>query len=317
MRRVLLIKKYFLLILTIFSFQILAADKIEMAITVDDLPVHGQLPSGVSRIDVARKMLSVLNKYKIPEVYAFINAGKAEFEKENLKVLQIWQKAGYPLANHSYSHMDLHKNSVEDFKADVLRNEKWLKELSPKTDWHFFRYPYLREGDSIDKRNAIREFLKQQNYKIAQVTVDFEDWAWNEPYARCKNKKDIKALAELKKTYLAHADQALDKSVKVTNYLFKRPVKHILLLHIGAFDAEMLESLIQLYQKKGVKFISLTEAVTDEIYKIDPKVAGKWGSELQYQILISKNIKLKDIGADVSPFLNTQSPEELLSQVCI
>jgi hypothetical protein len=101
------------------------------------------------------------------------------------------------------------------------------------------------------------------------------------------------------------------------NYLFKRPVKHILLLHIGAFDAEMLESLIQLYQKKGVKFISLTEAVTDEIYKIDPKVAGKWGSELQYQILISKNIKLKDISADVSPFLNTQSPEELLSQVCI
>jgi hypothetical protein len=38
---------------------------------------------------------------------------------------------------------------------------------------------------------------------------------------------------------------------------------------------------------------------------------------LQYQILISKNIKLKDIGADVSPFLNTQSPEELLSKICI
>jgi hypothetical protein len=48
MRRVLLIKKYFLLILTIFSFQILAADTIEMAITVDDLPVHGQLPRQLS-----------------------------------------------------------------------------------------------------------------------------------------------------------------------------------------------------------------------------------------------------------------------------
>lgn len=305
------------IIFNISCVQALASEKIEMAITVDDLPVHGQLPSDVNRSDVTRKMVAVLQKYKIPEVYGFINAGKIEFKKENTKVLDIWRNAGYPLANHSYSHMDLHKSSFKDFQEDIIRNEKWLKDLNGNLDWKYFRYPYLREGDSLEKRNAIREFLKKENYQIAQVTVDFEDWAWNDPYTRCKNKKDDKSINELKKSYLANADQVLDKSLKVTNYLFKRPIKHILLLHIGAFDAEMLEELIQLYQKKGVKFISLSEAVTDEIYKIDPQVVGKWGSELQNQILKSKNIKLKDIGADTSVFPDTEYPEDKLSRICI
>ena len=98
--------------------------KIEMAITVDDLPAHGQLPADTSRNDVAKKMVAVLQKYKVPEVYGFINAGKIEFEKENTKDLEIWRNASYPLGNHSYSHMDLHKASIKEFQDDVLRNEK-------------------------------------------------------------------------------------------------------------------------------------------------------------------------------------------------
>ncbi|MBY0554924.1 polysaccharide deacetylase family protein [bacterium] len=309
--------KFFLtFIFSLYISHATAAETIQMAITVDDLPVHGALPQNTNRLQVAQKMTEVLKKYKIPEVYGFINAGNIEFQKNDLEVLKTWRKADYPLANHSYSHMDLHKSSVEDFQNDILRNEKWLKELNSDLNWKFFRYPYLREGDTIEKRNSIRQFLNNNKYQIAQVTVDFEDWAWNEPYARCKNKNDTKSIEKLKKSYLEHADQILDRSVKITNHLFKRPVKHILLLHIGAFDAEMLEDLIKLYQKKGVQFISLSEAATDEIYKIDPGVVGKWGAELPYQILKSKNIKLKDIGADTLAFPATEYPEEFLAGFC-
>ena len=48
-------------------------------------------------------------------------------------------------------------------------------------DWPArFRYPHLSEGDTSEKRRAVRQFLKSmpdgQNYRIAQVTVDFADW---------------------------------------------------------------------------------------------------------------------------------------------
>ena len=285
--------------------------EIQMAITVDYLPSHGQLPGGVSRLEVATQMLSVLKKHNVPEVYGFTNASKVEFQKEDEAVLMAWRKAGYPLANHTYSHPDLNKVEVSAFESDITRNEKLLAVLNDGLDWKYFRYPFLHEGDTLEKRNAIRAFLKKNDYKIAQVTVDFEDWGWNNPYARCVNKKDKKAIAWLKKTYLEQAGLKLDQTEKITTYLFKRPVKHILLLHVGAFDAEMLNDLLKLYKKKGVKFISLSEAAQDEIYAIDPMVVGKSGSELHFQVLKSRGLKLKDTGAGSVTY-----PEDELAKIC-
>jgi len=28
-------------------------------------------------------------------------------------------------------------------------------------DWHWFRYPFLWEGDTLEKRHAVRAYLKQ------------------------------------------------------------------------------------------------------------------------------------------------------------
>lgn len=61
----------FLLFIT-FTAQ---ASPIEVAITVDDLPQHMNLPPDTTRLDVAKKMLSALNKHSMHNVYGFINAG--------------------------------------------------------------------------------------------------------------------------------------------------------------------------------------------------------------------------------------------------
>lgn len=313
---------YKLAVINIFillcSLELWASKQIEMAITVDDLPVHGLLPKGLSRQDIAKKMVRVLKKHKIPQVYGFINASKFEIEKNNLEVLSIWRKANYPLANHTYSHIDLGKSAADEFKENIIKNEKSLKELSGETSWKYFRYPYLREGDTLNKRNEIRAFLKQNNYKIAQVTIDFEDWAWNSMYARCKDKKDDKSISELKKYYLKHAEDTLDRAIKVSDFVFDRPIKHILLLHVGAFSADTLDALIKLYKKKGVKFISLDEASRDDIYNIDPEVYGKYGSEFQYQVLKSKKFKTqKREIKDKSIFDPIETPETKLNKYCI
>lgn len=300
---------FFSALIAIISVQ---AAPIEMAITVDDLPAHGQLPAGVTRLEVVQTMLAALKKHQVPEVYGFINAGKVEFNKADLPVLQAWREAGYPLGNHGYSHMDLHKANAADFTKDIQKNEALLKELNGTADWKYFRYPFLREGDVLEKRNAVRAYLSEHQYKIAQVTVDFEDWTWNNPYARCADKKDKKPIASLKKTYLDNAVRKLDQTVKITDYLFKRPVNHVLLLHVGAFDAVMLDDLLMSYKKKGVKFIPLSEALQDDIYKLDPAVVGKWGSELQFQVLKSKGIKMKDTGAAEVAY-----PEDALRGVCL
>ena len=38
-------------------------------------------------------------------------------------------------------------------------------------------------------------------------------------------------------------------------------------MHVGAFDAEMLPRLLQLYRTKGFEFVTLPEAERDEFYR--------------------------------------------------
>lgn len=309
MSATILVMKTFL-ILALCGFGALAS--IKVAITVDDLPTHAALPPRVTRVDVAKKMLSVLKKHKVNEAYAFINVGKVEQQGEPYEVLKLWQEAGYSFGNHSYLHEDLHTTEAAKFIESIQKNEPMLKKLSLKNNWRYFRYPFLREGDTLQKRNAIREYLKKQGYTIAQVTIDFEDWSWNNPYARCMSKKDLKSVAWLEKTYLHNATDMLERAEKLSNALFKRSIAHILLLHIGAFDAEMLDSLLTLYEARGVEFISLEEAAKDVVYKFDPGVTGKWGSEFTYQVLKAHGLTLKDVGLE--PYIHY--PEAILEKSC-
>ncbi|MBC7715028.1 MAG: polysaccharide deacetylase family protein [Rhizobacter sp.] len=301
------------LTIVFFTLSFTAQAKIKLAITIDDLPNHGQLPAGVSRIDVAKKMLAVLKKEKIPEVYGFINAAKVKDEPLTKEVLNLWVKEGFPLGNHTYTHMDLNTNSAIDFQKDIRADEEMLSELNGKMNFKFFRYPYLREGPDMEKRNNIRKFLAENKYQIAQVSVDFEDWSWNNPYARCADKKDQKSIEWLKKTYQDNAVAKLEEAALMSHKLLKRDIPHILLLHIGAFDAEMLSDLIKNYRAHGVEFISLTEASKDQVYIDDPAIAGKWGSEILQQIRKARNLKLEDIGMKKY----TGYPEKELEKICL
>ncbi len=253
-------------------------DPIDVAITVDDLPRHGPDVPGVTRLAIHEKMLAVFAAHKTPPVYGFINAKKLEEHAEDRAALAAWVRAGHPLGNHTYTHPDLGGGmSVADYLADVDANEATLRALSkaepaPAAEraWKVFRYPYLREGRDLETRRAIRDGLLQRHYRIAQVTIDFFDWAYNPPYARCLAKGDSKAIDALKEDYLDHAAFELRWADAASRELFGRPVKQILLLHVGAFDAEMMDALLSTYEKNGARWVSLDEALGDPVYADEP-----------------------------------------------
>lgn len=89
----------------------------------DDLPTHGNMPQGSSRIEIARQMLATLKKHKIQEAYGFINAEKVEKNPEFLEVLTEWVKAEYPLGNHTFSHKIWRKILLMNLKVKSLKME--------------------------------------------------------------------------------------------------------------------------------------------------------------------------------------------------
>lgn len=246
----------------------------QLAFTWDDLPAHSVLPQGETRVDIGRKIIAAMQAAHMPPVYGFVNGSFLVNEPLSAPMLTEWRKAGLMLGNHTWSHMDLNQNSAAAWKADVLKNEPVLKKYANGSDWHWLRFPYLSEGDTPEKRDTVRKFLAAHGYKIADVTMDFSDWMYNEPYARCVANKDDAAIQKLEESYLKIADQTIDNSRAIAISEYGREIPYVLLMHVGAFDARMLPRLIALYKSRGFQFITLEEAEKDPVYAsdIDPSL---------------------------------------------
>jgi peptidoglycan-N-acetylglucosamine deacetylase len=268
----------------------LAAQAQEVAVTVDDLPSHGALPPGMTRADVARSILHTLEQYHVPKVYGFVNAKKLEAHPEEIEVLRMWRAAGYPLGNHTYAHLGLNSATAEEFNQNIAANEATLKTLMGRQNWHWFRYPYLWEGETLEKRYAVRSYLMRHKYRIAQVTMDFEDYLWNAPYARCMEKNDQNAIEWLKSSYMDTAQEYITLDRKLAMMVYGRDVSHVLLVHIGGFETVMLPRLLDYLKSQKFKFVTLSEAQKDLAYKIDPNMALKDGGTLLDQMMEAKHL---------------------------
>ncbi|HEY0106078.1 MAG TPA: polysaccharide deacetylase family protein [Rhizomicrobium sp.] len=251
-----------------------AAAQMTIAITFDDLPSHAALPAGTTRMEIASQIIAALKAADTPPVYGFVNGLRLIDDAPSAPVLRLWRDAGFPLANHTYSHMNLNTNTVEAWSADTLKGEAAIAPLMAGRDWRWLRYPYLGEGDTLAKHLGGRAFLAAQGYKIAAVTMSFDDWQWNDAYARCVAKHDDKTIGAMETAFLAAADASLGYYHDLSQQLYGRDIAYVLLMHIGAFDARMLPRLLALYRSRSVSYVSLPEAESDPFYaaQLDPRL---------------------------------------------
>jgi len=279
------------LLLLILSMQVAATCAAQkVAITFDDLPVNGKLPPGVTQAETTKNILAILKKRHVPPVYGFVNAKKLEGNADGAEALKLWA-AAEPVGNHTYAHMDLEQNTPEAFERELEEDEPTLELLDAKDSWHWFRYPYLREGDTVEKRRAVRAYLKARGYRIAQVTLDWEDYLWNTAYARCAAKNDTKSIAWLRSSYLNTASEFLDLGREQSKLIFGHEINYVLLLHLGAFSSTILPDALDLLKSKGFKVVTLEEAESDPAYESDPDVGLHDAGTLLDQWMQVKQIK--------------------------
>jgi peptidoglycan/xylan/chitin deacetylase (PgdA/CDA1 family) len=277
-----------------------------VAITFDDLPLNGELPPGASRVQVVKEAISILKQHKAPEVFGFVNARKLEGNSDAADALREWIAGGERVGNHTYSHIDLQQNTPEAFERDLAQNEPVLELLSPAADWRWLRYPFLREGETIEKRRAVRFYLRDHGYKVAEVTIDYEDYAWNTPYARCVAKHDSRSIEWLVSSYLSIASDYIDGDRAMAKLVYGHDINHVLLLHLGAFTSTILPQVLDLFQEKQMHTIKLEEAESDPAYQIDPDIAGsKFGDSLLEQMMNAKKLPYPKFPA--KPFKQLES----------
>jgi peptidoglycan/xylan/chitin deacetylase (PgdA/CDA1 family) len=252
----------------------------EVALTFDDLPRTGELPPNMTRVEIIRDIAQILASAHAPRVYGFVNAGKLANAPNEIEALKAWTAAGFLLANHGYSHLNLAQTSYWRYTSDITANEPLLRALVPNDAyWHWYRYPYLEEGETLRKKRAVATFLRKQHYRVAEVTLDFEDFLWNAPYARCVANNDTVAIDWLKTSYLIAAEDRIQFGQNMSRALYGRDIKHIMLLHVGGFETVMLPQLLNLLRQKHFKLVSLEEAASDPVYRTDPAWPTRHGGD--------------------------------------
>ena len=286
---------------------------VRVAITIDDIPRHGDLAPGISREGVSRRIIKALKDNGVAGAYGFTNGTFQRKHPEQISILKEWLAGGYSLGNHTWHHSDLDKMSVSAYEADIAKQDRLLQSLasySPLVRHRLmFRYPYLNEGNTLAKRNAIRAYLAERGYRIAEVTADYYDWAWTDAYSRCLDRDDNKSVSWLKTHVIEAANRHLHQSEDVAKLLFNRDIAQILLIHASVFNAITLQSILESWRAHGVQFISLDEALADPVYTLNPNLPYADGRNFLEQMALARNV-------NIDKFRDPTYTIERLAQVC-
>jgi peptidoglycan/xylan/chitin deacetylase (PgdA/CDA1 family) len=245
-----------------------------IAVTVDDIPEHSGMAPGETRLDLSRRLVAALKAEGVP-AHGFVNGSPAQVNPDAMAALEYWADA-FPVGNHTWTHANLNELSAEAYGEEIARNEPLLEKIS-RGDWHWFRYPFLVEGDDPAKRIAIRQYLASRGYRIAGVTMDFDDWKYNDAYARCAAKGDQAAIAKLEEDWLDAVRYNAEVSRTVAKAAYGGDIPYVLVAHIGSFDVRMFPRTLALYREMGFRFVSLEEAQNHPAYAGDNDPAAAPG----------------------------------------
>lgn len=239
-----------------------------VALTFDDLPGSAIPPQDrCNAAAIARwneKLLATLRKHHAPAI-GFVNAGRDCVRKELPSLLQPWLRDGHQLGNHTAHHIDANAVSVADFEKDIIAGE------IQKFTW--FRYPMLHTGDTREKRDAIAAFLVKRGYRNAVVTMDSDEYLYANKYIAVYP-EHAQLIA---KAYLSFMDSIITFYEKRTNEVIGHPIPHVLLLHMSALNADHLDELLTLFERRGYRFITIDEAMRDPAYSLHDGYVGPAG----------------------------------------
>jgi peptidoglycan/xylan/chitin deacetylase (PgdA/CDA1 family) len=249
----------------------------EIAFTFDDPTTDGG--AGLTWQELDGRILNTLAKKRARAVL-FV-CGMCVDSKAGRKLISAWDRAGHGVANHSYSHLSFNANEVNnadglkkvtlvEFETDALKNEVLIRDYLNFV--RLFRYPFFKEGDTIEKRDGMRSFLKQHGYRIGCATIDASDWAIDgRLQARAKDnpKADLKGYRDF---YLQHIWERAQFYDSLALRVLGRPVRHTVLLHHNALNALFLDDLIAMFIAQGWKVVEAEWAYADPVYERQPNI---------------------------------------------
>ena len=169
----------------------------------------------------------------------------------------------------------------------------------------FFRFPYLNEGDTLAKVDAAREWLARTGQRNLSVTIDDQDWSYEEPWVKAERAGDAAALAQVAADYHAALQISVRHAEETGDRVLGRRTPQVLLLHANAVGAAQWDRLFTWLEETGHRFASADEVLADPVFGDLPRLAATNGFSLWDRIAALK--READAREGVRRLLDVQS----------
>jgi len=274
-----------------------------VAITIDDLPYEWH-DANLHRLNLAdsaqaalvnQKILAGLARHQAP-VTGFVNQLKVEQvgTEQGTAMLKPWTSGSFDLGNHLYSHTDANTLSVGQIEDEIIRGEATIGPLmmAAGKKLEFLRFPYNHTGDTKEKHDAVAAFIAKRGYRLAPCTIENSDWEFTWAYVKMLAKHDEAGIAKLKAEYLDYTSAEVDYYAALNKQAVGYEPPEIMLLHDNQLNAEMIDEVLALFEKKGYRFVTLSEAESDPVYQQPDTYITSYGPMWGYRWAKERGVKV-------------------------
>jgi hypothetical protein len=135
----------------------------------------------------------------------------------------------------------------------------------------------LHTGKTPDVKNRLESFLTAHGLRQAPVTFDNSDWMFAYVLLQARQKGD-KALEErVLREYIPYMESVVEFFESRAVEMSGREFPQVLLMHANQLNLEMLPKLLDMFRRRGYRFITLREALKDPVYSLPNNYAGPGG----------------------------------------
>ncbi len=219
------------------------------------------------------------------------------------ELMKIWAGCGITFGNHTYSHPRLATVGLKAYLQDLRQGHDALASLlgAQPVSGIPFRHPYLREGATAKEREAILALLRELNSVPVPVTIDTSDWYFSRSYVQALAAGKKEAARREERSWAWDLQEATLHAEQLSRELFKREPPQILLLHANTINADHLEVYLRWLEKRGYRFISLGETLTDPAYREQDNSVSPTGDSLWLRLRRSRALKKSIAWPNLAP----------------
>ena len=230
----------------------------------------------------AKILVEVLKAHKIPAI-GFLNGSQvSDGEKMypvRAEIAKMWRGEGFEVGVGVYKHIWFYDTPFDEYVANTEKNINIANKLFGQKDLqlHYFSYPYLNTGKSVEDRDRFESWLQGRGLASVKYTIDNDEWMYSYAYDLARNDNDVNTMKEIRTAFLDYMTRMFDHYEAYSHQMFGRDIAQTMVLTPSRLVADTGHDLFGMIEKRGYTFVSMSDAQSDPAYQTAEDFVGKSG----------------------------------------